>query len=94
MSDFYERLRGDAAGLRYEPDTVALARMTARIRGRVAEPTVTELLARWFRPVAAAVTALAIIAAIGAATVDTPNDDFAAPAVDLTVAGDNFHVGE
>ncbi|MEA2491519.1 MAG: hypothetical protein QOH21_3311, partial [Acidobacteriota bacterium] len=64
MSDdnFFGRLRGDAAPLRYEPDAVALSRMSARIRDRVATPaTVAELLARWFRPLAAAVIALALI---------------------------------
>ena len=97
MSDddkFFERLRGDAAPLRYEPDPVALARMAARIRGRVSEPTVAELLARWFRPLAAAVTALAIIAGIGATILDTPEESYATPSVELSVAGGQYLVGD
>lgn len=95
MSDdrFFEQLRGDAAPLRYAPDGVAMTRIAARIRGRVAAPpTVMELLARWFRPVAATVTALALIAAMGAAAVDGPDDGFASPSLELSVAGDQYHV--
>jgi hypothetical protein len=100
MSDdnFFERLRGDAAPLRYEPDAVAFSRMSARIRDRVATPTVAELLARWFRPLAAAVTALALMvgigAGIGAAVLDTPDESFASPSIELSVAGEQYHVGE
>jgi hypothetical protein len=96
MSDdpFFERLRGDAAPLRYEPDAVSMARMSARIRGRVSEPTVAELLARWFRPVAAAVTALAIIAGIGSTVLDRPDESYATPSVELSVAGGQYLVGE
>jgi hypothetical protein len=52
--NFLDRLRDDAARLRYDADDVTLTRLAARVRARVAaQPTVTTFLARWFRPVAA-----------------------------------------
>ena len=66
---FFERLRDDAPSLRFEPDDVALARLAARVRERVApvveDPTVAQLLARWFRPLAASLAALSLVAVIG-----------------------------
>ena len=63
---FFERLRDDAASLRYEPDDVALTRLAARVRARVAEePDVAQLLARWFRPVTMSLAALALAATLG-----------------------------
>jgi len=63
---FFERLRDDARGLRYEADDFALTRLTARVRERVAaEPTVESFLARWFRPLAMSLTALALAATLG-----------------------------
>ena len=69
MSDdlFFERLRNDAQQLRYDAGDVALTRLSARVRGRVAAPapTVASFLARWFRPLAASLAALAVVATIG-----------------------------
>lgn len=68
MSDdkFFERLRDDAQRLRYEPDDVMLSRLSARVRERVAlQPTVAQLLARWFRPLAASLAVLAVAATLG-----------------------------
>ena len=63
---FLERLRDDAAPLRYEPDAVALTRLSARVRERVAaQPTIESFLARWFRPLAMSLTALALAAMLG-----------------------------
>ncbi len=63
---FLERLRDDAAALRYEPDDVALTRLAARVRERVREePTVAQLLARWFRPVALSLATLSLVATLG-----------------------------
>lgn len=64
---FFERLRDDATPLRYEPDDVALTRLSARVRERVAAaaaPTAAQLLARWFRPLAVSLAALSLIAAL------------------------------
>ena len=67
MSDhFFERLRDDAPQLRYEPDDIMLTRLTARVREHVAaEPTVAHFLARWFRPLAASLSVLALAATLG-----------------------------
>jgi hypothetical protein len=101
MSDdrFFERLRHDAAPLRYEADDVAIARMAARIRGRVAEPPpgVAQWLAAWFRPLAATLTAVAIAASVGLAVWDVPA---AQPAesfgveIEVSMAGETYRVGQ
>jgi len=63
---FFERLRDDAGPLRYEPDDVALTRIAARVRERIAaQPSVESFLARWFRPLAMSLTALALAATLG-----------------------------
>ena len=68
MSDdrFLERLREDAAMLRYEPrDAFAWTRLAARVRERVNRPAdVSQLLARWFRPIAASFLLLAVAAPV------------------------------
>src|SRR5947199_4796124 len=61
-----ERLRDDARQLRYDADDVMLSRLTARVRARVAAPpSVESFLARWFRPLAASLAALALAAVLG-----------------------------
>jgi hypothetical protein len=63
---FLERLRDDARQLRYEADDVLLSRLRARVRARVAAPpSVESFLARWFRPLAASLAALALAATLG-----------------------------
>ena len=97
MSDdrFFERLRADAAALRHDTDAAALTRIRARIRERIARPTVAQLLAAWFRPLAAALTAVAIAAAIGLATTDTAEEPaFAQTEVEITMAGGIYSVGD
>jgi hypothetical protein len=84
---FFERLRGDAAPLRYQVDEVTLARIRARIHARLARPTVAEVLAAWFRPLAAGLGAIAVAAAISLAVVGA--DD-----VSLDLTGDIYVVGD
>lgn len=94
---FFERLRGDASELRYEPDAVAMTRIAARIRARVAPaPTVSQLLATWFRPLAATLAAFALAATIGIAFTPSDEDESfaAADPVEISMAGDSFRVGE
>ncbi len=57
---FFERLRGDARHLQFTPDDVTVARLSARIRARLAgaQPTVAQLLAGWLRPLAAALSVM------------------------------------
>lgn len=92
---FFERLRADAAPLRYRPDEAALTRIRARIREHVERPTVAQLLAAWFRPLAATLTAVAIAAAIGIAALGGGEESLVRDeAVEIVMAGDTYSVGE
>jgi hypothetical protein len=65
---FLERLRTNAADLRYEPaDPATWTRLSSRIRARIAEPppTVGDWLARWFRPLGASLVTVALTATLG-----------------------------
>jgi len=100
---FFERLRGDAKQLRYEPDAFASTRIAARVRERIAapQPNVSLFLARWLRPVFASLTAFALAASLGAivyeetktdaATIETLSAD---SGIDITFAGDIYRVGD
>jgi len=91
--EFFDRLRNDAAALRYEPDPFALARVRAMVRERILRPTVTQLLAAWFRPLAATLTAIALAAAIGIASIDTSdNTSLGDSSVEIVMAGDSYSV--
>jgi hypothetical protein len=94
---FFERLRRDAAALRHEPDAFALTRIRARIRESIREgsgrPTVAQLLANWFRPLAMTLTAIAVAAAIGFTTLGT-SDSSAEPGVEVVMAGETYSVGQ
>ena len=97
MSDddkFFERLRADARTLRRQPDEQTLARIRARIHERIApRPTVAELLAAWFRPLAATAAAIAIAAAIGTTAL---NDDpwLGDDSVEVTTGGETYRVAD
>jgi hypothetical protein len=93
---FFERLRGDAASLRYRIDDAGLARIRARIQERIARPTVAQLLAAWFRPLAATLTVVAIAAAIGLVSINGGADASALSEerVEIVVAGDTYVVSD
>jgi hypothetical protein len=93
---FLDRLRADARQLRYEPDDdFVWTRLSARIRQRIAEPTVIDLLARWFRPVAASLVAVAIVAGVGLTLIDATDSTAMNPdSVEISMAGDIYSVGE
>lgn len=91
---FFERLRGDAAALRYEPAEASLTRIRARIREAIERPTVAQLLAMWFRPLAATLTAVAVAAAIAVASMDTNENGFGETSMEIVMAGDSYSVGE
>ena len=92
---FFERLSADAQALRYEPDDVAMTRMAARIRARAtAAATVAQLLAAWFRPLAATLSAVALAATIGIALAPADDQELGANPVEISMAGDDFRVGE
>lgn len=97
---FFDRLRDDARQLRYEPDDIVMTRLAARIRQRIAQqPTVAQLLRRWFRPVAASLSALAIVATVGIIylergsepTIDSISSN---STIEISVGGDLYSVSE
>lgn len=96
---FFERLREDAQPLRFELDALMTTRIAAGVRGRVSgQPNVTGVLARWFRPLAASMAAVALASLLGMIWIDRES----APAVDalastsspveIAVAGDVYSV--
>ena len=89
---FFERLRGDAASLRHQPDEVTLARIRARIHAHLeARATVAQQLARWFRPLAGALSAAAIAAAIAVTMFLTSTQpSFGDNPVQVQVAGETL----
>ncbi|HXG58817.1 MAG TPA: hypothetical protein VNL91_07325 [Thermoanaerobaculia bacterium] len=96
---FFERLQADARRLRFEPDEATATRIAARIRERIAEqPSAAVFLARWFRPVAASLSALALAAVLGIAWFEkgTGEADVEAIAagseIEIAVAGDFYRV--
>jgi hypothetical protein len=74
---FFERLRRDASALRYDGDAAMRTRLAARVRERIARPaTVPQLLASWFRPLAASLAALGLAASLALAFLPSnPSDD-------------------
>lgn len=92
---FFERLRLDAAALRYEPDEASLTRIRARIHERIAaRPGVLEQLAAWFRPLAATLTAVVIAAVIGVTAIDRSNVTVDEGTVEISMAGGTYSVGD
>ncbi len=91
---FLNQLRGDARQLRYEIDPVGATRLRAHIRGRLGEPTVTHFLAAWFRPLAASLTALALIAGIAITVLERNQNISFGDGIEYSVGGDVFSVGD
>ena len=104
MSDdkFFERLRDDAQRLQYEPDDVMMSRLAARVRERVtAAPTAALFLARWFRPVAGALAALAVVATLGVQYYESSHQQpptleaaMSADPVEISVDGDVYTLNQ
>jgi negative regulator of sigma E activity len=98
--EFFQRLRGDARTLRHQPDEATLTRIRARIQSHLAshsehpQPTVMELLAAWFRPLAATAAAVALAAVIGVTLVNADDISFVDTSVDISVGGDTYRVGD
>jgi len=102
---FLERLREEAAGLRYEPENpAAWTRLSARIRHGVltrSQPvTVVQLLARWFRPVVLSLAALALVSTLGVQWFETSHDTMSVEAVmatnnvEISIDGDIYSVAD
>lgn len=91
---FFERLRGDAAMLRHRVDEATLDRIRERIYERIApQPTVAEVIASWFRPLAAGLAALALAAAIGL-TMNVGEVSFDEVPEEIVMGGDAYRVGD
>lgn len=96
--NFLERLRGDARQLRYEPGDAAWVRLQARVRERIAaRPTVSDFLAAWFRPLAASLAALSLVAALSATYYaemrdQVTLDSLASNSVEISVDGATYSV--
>jgi hypothetical protein len=98
---FFDRVRHEARRLRYEPEDAALwTRLAARIRERIQlQPSVSQLLAGWFRPIAASLTALAVASALSLALFERSRDNNSAEtmtssSVEVSVGGDTFSVAD
>lgn len=70
--EFFERLHRDAQQLRFEPaDNAVWTRLQARIKARIQEQaSASQLLARWFRPVATILAVLSVVAALSVQWLD------------------------
>ena len=99
---FFDRLRDDARQLRYEADPFMSTRIAARVRERVAQqPRVSTFLARWLRPIAASMTAIAFVACVSVAWIERASSETATldsisadSTMDISFAGDLYRVGE
>ena len=103
MTDkFMERLRDEAAQLRYMPSDHApiWTRLPATIRGRIqADATVSSLLARWFRPIAASFAMLAVVAALSIGWIESREpaynaDSIASNSMEISIDGDTYSLAE
>ena len=104
MSDdrFLERLRDDARTLQYEPHDEAIwTRLPAKIRARIAArpASAAQLLAVWFRPIAASLTAIALAATLGLAWFERPQtvtteSMSASSGVEIQMDGELYRVGD
>lgn len=91
--DFLESLRGTARELRYEPGDMALGRIDARVRERVAaEQTLSAMLAGWLRPLAAALFAAAAISLATLAWISQEPADALLAGADISIAEDYYRV--
>ena len=91
---FFERLRGDAAPLRYEVDAAAAVRIRERIHERIApRPSIADVIASWLRPLTAGLAALAIAAVIGLTMSGNDAASFGDQAVEIVMGGDTYVAG-
>jgi len=91
---FLDQLRREARELQFELDPIASSRVQARIRGRLTEPTIAHFLAAWFRPVAASLTALALVAGIAIAVLEQNQNISFGSGIEYSIGGDVLSVGE
>ena len=99
---FMERLREEAEHLRFAPSDNApiWTRLSANIRDRIqTHTTVSSMLARWFRPMAASFAMLAIVAALSIGWVESREpaysaDSIASNSMEISIDGDTYSLAE
>lgn len=97
---FFDRIRAEAEPLRYRPSSdFAFSRMSAAVRERINAPaTVSQLLAAWFRPVAASLSAVALAAILGVSWMirmqETSAEQVATVSMQIAMDGDVYSVSE
>jgi hypothetical protein len=92
---FLERLRTEARQLRYRPDDAAVTRVAARVRERIGQPAFAAVLAGWFRPLAASLSAIALAAAISLTLYERDQPvSMGGDAVEVALGGDVYSVVE
>ena len=90
---FFDRVRHDARELRYGASDALLTRVSARIRAGIEQPTVWEFLAAWFRPLAASLSALALVATIGLTLFESSEAlAMSGDTVEVSMGGDVYSV--
>ncbi len=91
--DFLESLRVSGRELRYEPGEMALGRIEARVRERVAaEETIAGTLAGWLRPLAGAMLAAAAISFATIIWLSVDPADALLAGADISIAEDYYRV--
>ena len=97
---FFDRLRNDARRLRFDGDAMMVTRVSIRVRERItAPPTVSLFLARWLRPVAVSLSAVALAGCISVALIERSSaeasmESLSANSMEISMAGDIYRVGE
>src|SRR5882672_10970865 len=99
---FLEKLREDSAQLRFEPrDSALWTRLPARIRERIHnQPSVSQMLARWFRPITVSLVALSIVATLSVTWIEHTRDTayaveaMGSNSVEITLDGDTSNLTE
>lgn len=90
---YLESLREEARGLRYEPGEVALGRIEARVRERVAErESLAGTLAGWLRPLAGAMLAAAALSIATLVWLSVEPADALLAGADISIAEDYYRV--
>ena len=96
MSDdkFLDSLRRDAAQLRYVTSDEAMSRLSAHVMARVKTPTMTEMIAAWFRPLVVSAAALALAASLAVAAIGSGESGISVEEIEISVAEGVLSVGE
>jgi len=91
--DFLESLRDEGRALRYEPGDVAIGRIEARVRERVAETeTIAGALAAWLRPLAGAMLAATALSIATLVWISREPADALLAGADISIAEDYYRV--